>query len=114
VVIGNAPLDVVICFEKMEQNLQWIVFAKNVPQNTILWPERPRVRKRNYSYQKKNESREKMPKPGPKPKKTCSKGHDISEVGRYKSRNCKECKREYEKERREFLKKYFNKKDLKL
>jgi hypothetical protein len=46
----------------------------------------------------------------PKPRKlTCSKGHDISIVGRTKSRNCKQCQSDYYKERREFIKKYFPK-----
>jgi hypothetical protein len=47
-------------------------------------------------------------KSGPKIKPTCSKGHDISVVGRTKSGNCKQCKSDYYRIRREFIKKYFN------
>jgi hypothetical protein len=50
-----------------------------------------------------------MGKRGPKAKLTCSKGHDIGTVGRNSSGNCKKCRQEYDKERREFIKKYFKK-----
>jgi hypothetical protein len=39
----------------------------------------------------------------------CSRGHDISIVGRTKSRNCKQCLRDYQAIRREFIKKNFPK-----
>jgi hypothetical protein len=46
-------------------------------------------------------------KPGPKPKLVCSKGHDISVVGRTKSGNCKKCKQEYSQVRQQFIKDNF-------
>jgi hypothetical protein len=46
--------------------------------------------------------------------KFCSKGHNISVVGRTKSGNCKKCQSDYYKERREFIRKYFNKKAPKI
>jgi hypothetical protein len=49
-------------------------------------------------------------KPGPKPRDTCKKGHDISKVGRSKSRNCNQCQKEYYEKRRDFLRKHFNEK----
>jgi hypothetical protein len=49
-------------------------------------------------------------KSGPKPKPVCKNGHDISVVGRTKSGNCKQCKSDYYRIRREFIKKYFNEK----
>lgn len=50
-----------------------------------------------------------MAKVGPKIKETCSKGHDISIVGRTKSGNCKLCNQEYYKIRREFIRDNFPK-----
>jgi hypothetical protein len=50
-----------------------------------------------------------MPAKGSK-KGFCAKGHNLDKVGRTKSRNCKKCQSDYYKERREFIKKYFNKK----
>lgn len=41
-------------------------------------------------------------KSGPKIKPTCSKGHVIADVGRTKSGNCKQCKSDYYKVRRQF------------
>lgn len=51
-------------------------------------------------------------KSGPKIKPICSKGHIIAEVGRTKSGNCKQCKSDYYKVRREFLKEHFPKDSL--
>lgn len=39
----------------------------------------------------------------------CSKGHDLSIVGKTKSRNCKQCQSDYYKVRREFIRKNFPK-----
>lgn len=47
---------------------------------------------------------------GPKVKSTCAKGHDISEVGRTSSGNCKQCKRDYYRIRWQFASKNFNEK----
>lgn len=51
----------------------------------------------------------KKQKSGPKPKPTCSKGHDISVVGRNKSGNCKQCDKEWHKARWDWIKKTFPK-----
>jgi hypothetical protein len=48
-----------------------------------------------------------MAKSGPKPKLTCSKGHNFSLVGKTKSGNCKQCKSDYYRVRREFIKQHF-------
>lgn len=50
-------------------------------------------------------------KSGPKPKRTCSKGHDISLLGRTKSGNCKQCNTNYYKERWDFIRKQFKNKE---
>jgi hypothetical protein len=50
-----------------------------------------------------------MGKRGFQPRETCTKGHNIAEVGRTKSGNCKVCNQEYYKIRREFIKKNFPK-----
>ena len=49
-------------------------------------------------------------KSGPKIKSTCSKGHNISYVGRTESGNCKQCQADYYRIRREFIKEHFNEK----
>ena len=48
-----------------------------------------------------------MGKRGFKSKPICSKGHDISVVGRTKAGNCKQCQSDYYKARWEFIKKNF-------
>jgi hypothetical protein len=53
-----------------------------------------------------------MGKRGYKAKPTCSKGHDISIVGRNSSGNCKQCRSDYDRVRREFIKKHFPKESL--
>lgn len=50
-----------------------------------------------------------MGKRGYKAKPTCSKGHDISIVGRTKSGNCKQCQSDYYRVRREFIRNNFPK-----
>jgi len=50
-----------------------------------------------------------MGKRGFQPRETCSKGHIIAEVGRTKSGNCKQCKSDYYKVRRQFVKDNFPK-----
>ena len=50
-----------------------------------------------------------MGKRGFQPKPTCSKGHDIEQVGRTKSRNCKACLQEYHKIRQDFIREHFPK-----
>jgi hypothetical protein len=47
---------------------------------------------------------------GSKPKPVCKNGHDISEVGRNSSGNCRKCRQEYDAVRREFIRKHFNEK----
>jgi len=49
-------------------------------------------------------------KTGPKSKPTCAKGHNIAVVGRTKSGNCKQCKSDYYRVRREFIRDHFNEK----
>jgi hypothetical protein len=53
-----------------------------------------------------------MGKRGFQPKEICSKGHDISVVGRTKAGNCKKCQSEYYKERWDFIRKQFPKEDI--
>jgi hypothetical protein len=47
---------------------------------------------------------------GSKPKPVCKNGHDIAEVGRTASGNCKQCKSDYYRVRREFIREHFNEK----